>query len=101
MDILKSLGEIPMSGITLSHFYGIEIDDFAHEVAKLSLWLAEHQMDVLFNASFGDVKPSLPLKDSGKIICGNATREDWFSLCKITSNELYILGNPPYLGSSL
>src|SRR5690606_38160598 len=31
------------SGIKLSQFYGIEIDDFACEIATLSLWLAEHQ----------------------------------------------------------
>lgn len=29
--------------IKLSQFYGIELDDFAHEMARLSLWLAEHQ----------------------------------------------------------
>lgn len=100
MDILKALGEIPMSGITLSNFYGIEIDDFAHEVAKLSLWLAEHQMDVLFNKQFGDVKASLPLKESGKIVCGNATRLDWQKVCPNKHEfEVYVLGNPPYLGS--
>lgn len=101
MDILRALGEIPMSGISLSNFYGIEIDDFAHEVAKLSLWLAEHQMDVLFNKQFGDVKASLPLKDSGRIVCGNATRLDWEKVCSSKkTDEVYILGNPPYLGSS-
>ena len=33
--------EIARSGIRLIQFYGIELDDFAHETAKLSLWLAE------------------------------------------------------------
>lgn len=102
MDVLKALGEIPMSGITLSNFYGIEIDDFAHEVAKLSLWLAEHQMDVLFNKEFGDVKASLPLKETGRIICENATRVDWKKCCSIKQDdETYVLGNPPYLGARL
>src|SRR5690554_3487228 len=31
------------SSIQLSQLYGIEIKDFAHEMAQLSLWLAEHQ----------------------------------------------------------
>lgn len=97
MEILKVLGEIPMSGIFLSHFYGIEIDDFAHEVAKLSLWLTEHQIDILFNKEFGQVKASLPLKESGRIICGNAIQVDWSSVCP-REGEIYILGNPPYLG---
>lgn len=101
MDILKALGEIPMSGISLSSYYGIEIDDFAHEVAKLSLWLAEHQMDVLFNREFGNVKASLPLKDSGQIVCSNSIHIDWSKICTVKNrnDEVYILGNPPYLGS--
>ncbi len=41
------------SGIKLENFYGIEIDDFAHEVAILSLWLAKHQMNVEFKELFG------------------------------------------------
>lgn len=103
MKILKVLGEIPMSGISLSNFFGIEIDDFAHEVAKLSLWLAEHQMDVLFNKEFGNVKASLPLKESGKIICGNAVDVDWNNVLMTADpmSEIYIIGNPPYLGSSM
>ena len=38
--------------IQLSQFYGIEIDDFAHEMAILSLWLAEHQMNKIFEETF-------------------------------------------------
>ena len=48
MKIIKELGILAFSNISLSNFYGIEIDDFAHEIAQLSLWLAEHQMNVEF-----------------------------------------------------
>ncbi len=93
---------IPMSGIRLSQFYGIEIDKFAHEMAILSLWLAEHQMNMAFAKTFGKSRPTLPLKESGNIVCGNATRFDWEQVCPKTVNgEVYILGNPPYLGSSM
>jgi len=86
--------------ICLSQFYGIEIDDFAHETAKLSLWLAEHQMNLAFKEVFGEVKPTLPLKDSGNIVCGKATRLNWEKVCpKDKGCEVYILGNPPYLGA--
>ena len=88
------------SRIELDHFYGIELDDFAHEVAILSLWLAEHQMNMKFNEIFSTTNPSLPLKDGGHIIHGNATRLKWEKVCpKKESDEIYILGNPPYLGS--
>ncbi|MCU0340167.1 MAG: class I SAM-dependent DNA methyltransferase [Spirosomaceae bacterium] len=90
------------SGIALTQFYGIELDDFAHEIALLSLWLAEHQMNKSFENEFGIRKASLPLNPSGHIVHGNATRLDWEAVCpKRDGDEIYILGNPPYLGSSL
>ena len=91
-----------MSGIRLSQFYGIELDDFAHEVAILSLWLAERQMNVKFKQLFGSTPPSLPLREGGKIVCANATRIPWEDVCPKTKDaEIYILGNPPYLGASM
>lgn len=89
------------SKIQLTQFYGIEIDDFAHEIAKLSLWLAEHQMYLAFKAVFGECKRTLPLGDGGIIACENATQVDWESVCPIPDDiETYVLGNPPYLGYS-
>jgi len=91
------------TSIQLSQFYGIEIDDFAHEMAILSLWLAEHQMNRIFEErlfDYGRSKPILPLKQSGKITQGNATRESWKTACPINkSDEVYVIGNPPYLGA--
>ncbi|WP_339757532.1 class I SAM-dependent DNA methyltransferase [Algoriphagus aquimarinus] len=90
------------SRIQLNQFFGIEIDDFAHEIAQLSLWLAEHQMNVEFQREFGKTSPTLPLKEAGKIVCGNACRLDWEEVCpKKEGDEIYILGNPPYLGAHL
>lgn len=89
--------------IQLSQFYGIEIKDFAHEMAILSLWLAEHQMNKIFVdqlEGFGQTDPILPLKESGKITQGNAATLDWEKACpKEENDEIYIIGNPPYLGS--
>ncbi len=108
MKILKAIDDLStqrsfaFSEIKLTQFYGIELDDFAHEVAILSLWLAEHQMNLEFYKAFGRTAPSLPLQDGGNIVHGNATRIDWESVCpKDEGDEIYILGNPPYLGSSM
>ena len=99
MQILKELGGMAFTGISLNNFYGIELDDFAHEIAKLSLWLAEHQMNVEFFNEFGRTNPTLPLQEAGQITCGNACRLDWEQVCpKNEGDEIYILGNPPYLG---
>ena len=130
MDIIKRVQELTgqkdfqmeLSIIELKQFYGIEIDDFACEIAKLSLYLAAHQMNCLFEDAFGHVQPTLPLQESGHIVCGNALRIDWEKVCPkyIKSNtftqlkadgsllhtdltreiaEVYILGNPPYEGA--
>jgi len=100
MKIFKSAGMLNMPSIKLSQFYGIELDDFAHEVAILSLWLTEHQMNMEFTKEFGDCTPTLPLKDGGNIVQGNATRLEWNEVCpKEEGDEIYVLGNPPYLGA--
>lgn len=87
------------SRIKLSQFYGIELDDFAHEVAILSLWLAEHQMNMDFEAEFGSCKPTLPLQSGGSIFSGNSALIDWQEVVPNTSDITYLIGNPPYLGS--
>jgi type I restriction-modification system DNA methylase subunit len=91
------------TSIQLSQFYGIELDDFAHEMAILSLWLAEHQMNKVFEEmlfDYGRSKPILPLKQAGQILQGNAARLDWKTVCPIGNNdEVYVIGNPPYLGA--
>ncbi|GAW44557.1 DNA methyltransferase [Photobacterium damselae] len=90
------------SAIRLDQFYGIELDDFAHEMAILSLWLVEHQMNMVFETEFGYTAPTLPLKQSGRIVAGNAAQIDWELVCSSDSDdEVHILGNPPYLGSSM
>lgn len=102
LKCLEGLGKHPtfLSQIQLSQFYGIEIDGFACEIAKLSLLLAEQQMNIQFKNTFGKVGPSLPLKQGGQIVCGNATRLNWEEVCtKDKKAEIYLLGNPPYLGT--
>lgn len=109
MEVIDALNavsdqtEIYYSGIKLSHFHGIELDDFAHEIGVLSLWLAEHQMNMAFKEKFGYAEASLPLKDSGHIVCGNALKLNWDSVCPPLDGagrpyEVYICGNPPFNG---
>lgn len=134
IDIIKRIRDLEggisfnYSQIKLSNFYGIELVDFPCEIARLSLWLAQHQMNRLVKKEFGITQPTLPLQESGHIICGNATRLDWDKVCPRTRipnslqavceraeiensdlklqvpteyNEIYVLGNPPYLGAKL
>lgn len=105
IDLQSSQTQVFFTEISLDQFYGIEIKDFAHEMAILSLWLAEHQMNQVFEEELmglGQSKPLLPLKEAGKITHGNAARMDWEEACpKEKGDEIYIIGNPPYLGARL
>lgn len=92
------------SHVELSNFYGIEYADFAAETAKLSLWIVEYQMNSRYEDAFGKRTPALPLKETGNIVCGNALRVAWESVCPHSDApevETYIVGNPPYLGRQM
>ena len=86
--------------VSISQFYGIEINDFAVTVAKTALWIAESQMmkateDIVnMNLDF------LPLKTNAYITEGNALRLDWESVVEKKQLD-YIMGNPPFVGYSL
>lgn len=98
----QMLDFIDGSCIRLEQFYGIELLDFPHEVAMLSLWLAEHQMNNKFHADFGVNVAALPLHNIDQIKCGNACRMDWEVVCPHTKDEeVFVFGNPPYLGARL
>lgn len=83
--------------VSISQFYGIEINDFAVTVAKTALWIAESQMmketeEILFmDLEF------LPLKTSANIVEGNALRKDWKEIIS-PADLTYLYGNPPFVG---
>ncbi|MBR0283172.1 MAG: SAM-dependent DNA methyltransferase, partial [Oscillibacter sp.] len=86
--------------VSISQFYGVEINDFAVAVARTALWIAESQMMketedvILMDLDF------LPLKTAAHIVEGNALRMDWESVApKHTLN--YIISNPPFVGARL
>lgn len=86
--------------VSISQFYGIEINDFAVTVAKTALWIAESQMmketeDIVnMNLDF------LPLKTNAYITEANALRIAWESVVPKAKLN-YIMGNPPFVGYSL
>ena len=113
------------SDIPLTNFRGIELRDFAAEVARLALIIAEYQCDVLYRGQKEALAEFLPLDTQNWITCANALRLDWLSICPPTGTgvkllgddlfntpldqaqidfeneggETYICGNPPYKGA--
>lgn len=116
------------SQIKLDHFFGIELEDFPRELAVLSMYIAAHQMNIKFEEEFGKKLTIIPIIDMPTIICGNSARLDWNSVCpnipheassvhivsmfgdfndesesqksEVAYDEIYVIGNPPYKGSS-
>lgn len=86
--------------LDVDQFYGIEIEEFPSQIAQLAMWLIDHQMNMIFSKQFGEYFVRLPLKKAPHIVHGNALKLDWESV--VSKEELsYILGNPPFIGSSL
>lgn len=106
-DIISELnrGQIVFGGfgssnpiqVSISQFYGIEINDFAVTVAKTALWIAESQMMKETEHIVHQQLDFLPLKTNASIIEGNALQVDWEKV--VPKEELsYIMGNPPFVG---
>lgn len=126
-EINRLRGEVQLkSVIPLTNFRGIEINDFPAEIARLALIIAEYQCDVQYRGQQDALAEFLPLSKENWIVCGNALRLDWLSICPPTGTgvkvlgddlfntpldqteidfaneggETYICGNPPYIGST-
>ena len=115
------------SDIPLTNFRGIEIRNFASEIARLALIIAEYQCNLIYLGQKEAIAEFLPLKEKNWIRCGNALRTDWIEVCppigkklesrksnlldhlnentnvdfKNEGGETYICGNPPYVGASM
>ncbi|WP_338795179.1 DNA methyltransferase [Acidovorax sp. DW039] len=125
-EINRRRGELHLrSEVPLTNFRGIELRDFPAEIARLALIIAEFQCDVIYRGQKDALAEFLPLDAQNWIVCGNALRLDWLSICPPTGTgvkvvgddlfntpldqteidfvneggETYICGNPPYRGS--
>ena len=86
--------------VNVGQFYGIECEEFPCQIAKVAMWLIDHQMNMELSNVFGEYVDDLPLSKYAKIVCENALRYDWENL--IEPQELsYIVGNPPFVGHQL
>ena len=86
--------------VSISQFYGIEINDFAVTVAKTALWIAESQMIQETQKIVHMDIDFLPLTTNAFIHEGNALRMDWNNVLPHGACSFQI-GNPPFRGYSL
>jgi len=83
--------------VNLNHFYGIEIEEWPAQVARMALFLTDHQENLKLARVTGETPNRFPIKDFAKIIQGNALHLDWSEVTGADENT-YILGNPPFIG---
>ena len=87
-------GEVHLgSEIPLTNFRGIELRDFPAEIARLALIIAEFQCDVLYRGQKDALLEFLPLDAQNWIVCGNALRLDWLSVCPPTGTGVKVVGD--------
>lgn len=92
--------------LSISQFYGIEINDFACAVAQTALWIAESQMMMETDEIVGYNLDPLPLKKYANIKEGNALKLDWAiweepdDLTTVYADEVYLHQYLPHESSS-
>lgn len=84
----------------VDQFAGIEYEEFPSQIAKVAMWLIDHQMNMLCSAEFGEYFVRLPLRKSANIIQGDALELDWNEVAP-KEQLSYIIGNPPFVGARL
>ncbi len=86
--------------IGLHQFFGIEILEWPSQVARVALFLTDHQENIKLEKITGAAPNRFPIRDSAKIINDNALIVDWDREVGINEHT-YILGNPPFIGARL
>ena len=86
--------------IRLSQFHGIEYEEWSSEIARVAMFLTEHQANLALEEITGSAPSLLPLGESAQITHGNALRLDWSTLWPM-NEKTFIFGNPPFSGYSL
>lgn len=106
MDIIdallqdKDLSKVDVGAfirVRVNQMHGIELFDSPAQIAKVALWITDHQMSMEAAARFGSSRRSLPLSVSPTIKVGNALRVPWEEVIPATFCD-YVIGNPPFRG---
>lgn len=88
-----------MCKVTVEQFYGIEIEPHAAHIARVAMWITDHQLNEATAQRFGTTRPTTPIIYSPHIIEGNALQIEWSSV--IDPNDCnYQFGNPPFIGKA-
>lgn len=89
-----------MVRVRLSHFYGIEVEEWPARIAETAMFLVDQQANHELAITFGNAPDRLPIMNAVNITVSNALRTDWESVLPAAECS-YIVGNPPFIGTRL
>lgn len=97
---MQMFGVEDISRININQCYGIEIEEFPVQVARLALYLVDHQMNNVLSETFGINYARIPLREPATIVHSDSLVIDWETT--VPKEKLsYILGNPPFVGARI
>jgi hypothetical protein len=85
--------------VRLEQLHGIEYVEWSAQIAKVAIYLTDHQENLKLETVLGVAANRFPLTHSANIVQGNALQIDWSSVCPI-GDKTVIVGNPPFLGTT-
>ena len=97
-DSIQIDGSMGLS-VTLNQFYGIEIEEWPAQVARMALFLTDHQENRKLERITGQTPNRFPISSAATIMNKNALAIDWAEVVEFNEHT-YILGNPPFGGST-
>ena len=97
-DTQMHLDVANMVRVRLSHFYGIELEEWPARIAETAMFLVDQQANHELAVTFGNAPDRLPIMNAANITIGNALEIDWHGV--LPSNKCsYVVGNPPFVGT--
>lgn len=83
--------------VDVDQFFGIEIEEWPAQIARVAMWLIDHQMNLDVGRRFGQALVRVPLVKSANIHYENALTLNWNDVLPGEQCR-YLFGNPPFLG---
>ena len=84
--------------VNVDQFYGIEYEEFPAKIAEVAMWMADHLANNEVSLAFGQSFARIPLKQSARIVHGDALEVDWADVLPPEKCS-YVMGNPPFVGA--
>jgi type I restriction-modification system DNA methylase subunit len=86
--------------VNIGQFYGIEIDGAAAHIARVAMYITDHQLNLDSANKFGKTRATVPLVTTPHIHYANALRIDWNDVIKAEECS-FVFGNPPFIGKKM